>query len=50
VSEKHANFIINDGENTKANDVEDLMSLIVDRVKARFDVTLDPEVIIIGDR
>jgi UDP-N-acetylmuramate dehydrogenase len=50
VSDKHANFIINDGENTKANDVEDLISLIVERVKTRFDVTLHPEVIVIGDR
>jgi len=50
VSEKHANFLINDGENTRANDVEDLMSFVVERVKSRFGVTLDPEVIIIGDR
>ncbi len=50
VSEKHANFLINNGENTSANDVEDLMSLIVERVRSRFDITLDPEVIIIGNR
>lgn len=50
VSEKHANFLENDGENTRANDVEDLMTLIIETVKSRFDVTLDPEVIIIGDR
>ncbi len=50
VSEKHANFLENDGEDTRANDVEDLMTMIVETVRSRFDITLDPEVIIIGDR
>ncbi len=50
VSEKHANFLVNVGENTKANDIEDLMVWIVEKVEAKFNVTLIPEVIIIGNR
>lgn len=50
VSEKHANFLVNVGEDTKANDIEDLMKWIVEKVEAKFKVTLTPEVIIIGDR
>lgn len=50
VSHKHANFLVNTGKDTKANDIEDLIGLIKDKVKAEFDVTLATEVIIIGDR
>ncbi|UCH82688.1 MAG: UDP-N-acetylmuramate dehydrogenase [Candidatus Latescibacterota bacterium] len=50
VSEKHANFLVNIGEQTKANDIEDLMHWIVEKVEDRFGVTLQPEVKIIGDR
>jgi UDP-N-acetylmuramate dehydrogenase len=50
VSEKHANFLVNVGEDTKANDIEDLIGWIVERVEAKFHVRLSPEVIIIGDR
>ena len=50
VSDKHANFLVNVGENTKANDIEDLIGWIVERVEARSHVALTPEVIIIGDR
>jgi UDP-N-acetylmuramate dehydrogenase len=50
VSEKHANFLVNVGEGTKANDIEDLMAWIVEKVEAKFKVTLIPEVIIIGNR
>jgi UDP-N-acetylmuramate dehydrogenase len=50
VSDKHANFLVNIGENTKANDIEDLIGWIAEKVEARFRVALTPEVIIIGDR
>ena len=50
VSDKHANFLVNVGENTKANDIEDLLGWIAERVETRFQVALTPEVIIIGDR
>ncbi|UCG51881.1 MAG: UDP-N-acetylmuramate dehydrogenase [Candidatus Latescibacterota bacterium] len=50
VSDKHANFIVNVGTKTEANDIEDLIDFIINRVKARFGVELTPEVIIIGDR
>jgi UDP-N-acetylmuramate dehydrogenase len=50
ISEKHANFLVNTGEDTRANDIEDLVHWIIGRVEARFGVRLTPEVIIIGDR
>ncbi len=50
VSEKHANFMINVGEDTGANDFEDLIEFIIERVMAKFGVRLKPEVIIIGNR
>ncbi|MEJ2721324.1 MAG: UDP-N-acetylmuramate dehydrogenase, partial [bacterium] len=50
VSEKHANFLVNISGDAKASDIEDLMGSIVKKVKARFGVTLEPEVKIIGDR
>jgi UDP-N-acetylmuramate dehydrogenase len=50
VSEKHANFLVNLGGETRANDIEDLVGSIIDQVEARFGVRLTPEVIIIGDR
>jgi len=50
VSKKHANFIVNTGDDTRANDVEDLIHDVVARVKAKFDIVLKPEVIIVGNR
>lgn len=50
VSEMHANFLVNVGEDTKANDIEDLINFVKEEVKARLTVSLSPEVIIIGDR
>lgn len=50
ISEKHANFLVNTGEDTRANDFEDLIRWIIERVESRFSVTLSPEVIIIGNR
>lgn len=48
VSEKHANFIIND-QDASASDIENLMLEIQDAVKTRFGVELQAEVRIIGD-
>ncbi|MDH3214740.1 MAG: UDP-N-acetylmuramate dehydrogenase [Candidatus Krumholzibacteria bacterium] len=49
ISKKHANFVINVGDNTKVSDIESLMEFVIARVKDRFGVTLEPEVIIIGN-
>ena len=46
VSEKHANFIINE-KGAKANDVLRLMDIIKKRVKSEFGVELAPEIEII---
>ena len=48
VSEKHANFIINDGKATAAN-IEELMSLIKNTVKKKQGVELQSEVRIVGE-
>ncbi len=48
VSEKHANFILNEGEAT-AQDIEQLIVHVRNVVRARFDVDLIPEVRIVGD-
>jgi UDP-N-acetylmuramate dehydrogenase len=48
VSEKHANFIINDRD-ASASDIEGLMLEIQAAVAARFGVTLQAEVRIIGE-
>ena len=49
VSEKHANFIINTG-NARANDIEDLIDLVQQRVQQEFSVNLQHEVRIVGER
>lgn len=48
VSSKHSGFIINKG-NATAKDILDLIELVQDKVKEEFDVTLLPEVRIIGE-
>ena len=48
VSEKHANFIVNDKEAT-ARDIETLINHIQNTVKDRFGIDLDTEVRIIGE-
>ena len=48
VSEKHANFIVNDKEAT-AKDIETLINHIQNTVKDRFGIDLDTEVRIIGE-
>jgi len=49
VSEKHANFIINEGDAT-ASDIESLIKLIQKTVKEQHGVTLQPEVRIVGEK
>jgi len=48
VSDVHANFIITQ-PGARARDVLTLMGLIRDRVKERYGVTLEPEVVIVGE-
>lgn len=48
VSEKHCGFVINTGRATAA-DVAEVISEVKDRVKERFGVTLEPEVVFLGD-
>ncbi len=48
VSEKHANFIVNDGDASSA-DIESLISLVQQKVHQQHGVTLTPEVHIIGE-
>ncbi|MCZ6766863.1 MAG: UDP-N-acetylmuramate dehydrogenase [bacterium] len=50
MSDKHANFLVNVGDNTRANEAEDLIEHVIETVHSRFGVRLEPEVIIIGDR
>ena len=48
VSEKHAGFIVNTG-NATAKDVNELVNHIISEVYNRFNVTLEPEIIRIGE-
>lgn len=48
VSEKHCGFIINVG-NATAADISELMDEVIEKVKEKFDVTLEPEIIRIGN-
>ncbi len=47
VSEKHANFIIN--ENATSSDVYKLIQLIKEKVYIKYGVKLEEEVVYIGD-
>ncbi len=49
VSTKHAGFIVNTG-NATAKDVEDLMAHIQAEVKDAFQVDLQPEIVVLGER
>jgi len=49
VSEKHANFIINENKAT-ASDIESLIKLIQKTVNEKHGITLQPEVKIVGDQ
>lgn len=48
VSEKHANFIINDNQ-ASANDIEKLIAFVQNVVNEKYDVLLQPEVLIVGE-
>jgi UDP-N-acetylmuramate dehydrogenase len=48
VSEKHANWILND-RNASANDIESLIRVIRREVRDRFGIDLQPEVRIVGE-
>ena len=47
VSEKHCGFVVNIG-NATAEDVRDVISEVQERVKERFNVDLEPEVLFLG--
>jgi UDP-N-acetylenolpyruvoylglucosamine reductase len=49
VSEKHANFIVNPDGAARAADIEALIAHARDTVRARFGVTLEPEVRVVGE-
>jgi UDP-N-acetylmuramate dehydrogenase len=48
VSDKHCGFIVNMGKATAA-DVKEVMEEVQERVKERFHVTLEPEIVLLGD-
>lgn len=48
VSDKHANFIVNEGQ-ASAADIENLIGIIIDRVERSHGVRLQPEVRIVGE-
>ena len=48
VSDKHCGFVINTGKATAA-DIREVIEEVQERVKARFHVSLEPEVVFLGD-
>ena len=48
ISEKHCGFVINEGTATAA-DIAELIQEVSETVKEKFGVTLEPEVILLGD-
>ncbi len=48
ISEKHANFVVNSGGAT-AGDILGLIELVQQRVHDRFDIWLEPEVMVLGE-
>ena len=48
VSDKHCGFIVNTGTATAA-DIKEVIEEVQERVKERFRVTLEPEVVFLGD-
>lgn len=48
ISEKHCGFVINDGTAIAA-DIAELIQEVVETVRDKFGVTLEPEVIFLGD-
>ena len=49
VWDKHANFIVNEG-NATSEDVLDLMLKMYTLVKEKFTIELTPEIVFIGDK
>ena len=49
ISEKHANFFVNDGSAT-SNDVEDLINIVKEKVLAATGIKLDLELEVIGNQ
>ncbi len=49
ISEKHANFIISNSQ-TRASDIEELVAFIQKTIKQKFDVLLETEVRIVGEK
>lgn len=47
VSERHANFIVNEG-NAQAQDIYQLIMLVREKVHKKFDLVLEPEIHLIG--
>lgn len=50
ISPKHANFIVNPDGRASARDVEALIALMRKKVEQRYGVTLETEVVIVGNR
>jgi len=50
ISTKHANFIINEDAHAKAQDICDLIALVKETVKQKYDINLVQEVHMIGDK
>jgi UDP-N-acetylmuramate dehydrogenase len=48
ISDKHANFIVNIGENTRAEDIEALIEFARSEVEKQFGISLETEVDIVG--
>lgn len=48
VSDKHCGFVINTGKATAA-DIREVIEEVQERVKERFHVTLEPEIVFLGD-
>jgi UDP-N-acetylmuramate dehydrogenase len=48
VSEKHANFIVNDGS-ASAADIENLILLVQQKVETQYGIKLTPEVHVVGE-
>lgn len=49
ISEKHANFIVNEGQSS-ADDIENLIAYIINEVEKNYAIRLIPEVHIIGEK
>lgn len=48
VSDKHCGFIINKG-NATASDIKEVIEEVQEKVKERFQVSLEPEIVLLGD-